>query len=188
MAKQQRIKVTHGRKGQGTEYDEYTPRMPKVVVQKIGEHWFLGVTHVDGTSQIAKYYNDREEARRVAKRLAQAYLGAAARGVTGHVLLAKAAAEGRLDEPEPAWTPCTPPAFPLPPEAVGPEEYAAQGGGACPICHSGDLSGHSFDSEGAFVWQNVDCLDCQASFQDVYMLKGYDYLELPEPAKEAGHA
>lgn len=85
---QTHIRQRHGRKGQATEYYEWSIPTPKVVVQKYGERWFLGITHTDGTWQVAAYYDGLADAKRIAERLAQRYASAGRAGTSEDVRLA----------------------------------------------------------------------------------------------------
>lgn len=71
-----RLKVQHGRVGQPQEYWEWTIVHPRVVVQRVGERWFLGVMHLDGTYQIPLYLDDEADAKLQGRRLAQRYASA----------------------------------------------------------------------------------------------------------------
>src|SRR5262245_42042226 len=84
-----RIHTQHGRKGEGTEYYEWRVVMPKVVVQKYGELLFLGVTRVDGTWQVAAYFDGLANAKQVAEKLITAYSTAVHPRVIDDVKLAK---------------------------------------------------------------------------------------------------
>ena len=37
----------HGRKGQETEYYELDFPSPKFVTQRVGDHWIVGIVHID---------------------------------------------------------------------------------------------------------------------------------------------
>ncbi len=42
--------------------------------------------------------------------------------------------------------------------------------GECPKCHHWDIVGDSFDVEGMFVYQNMNCSKCGFSWCDEYKL------------------
>jgi formate dehydrogenase maturation protein FdhE len=53
------------------------------------------------------------------------------------------------------------------------EEYVAKGGGCCPFCGSGDLTGRFIEVDGRTAAQPVDCNNCEAEWIDMYTLTGY---------------
>jgi hypothetical protein len=55
---------------------------------------------------------------------------------------------------------------PLTPEER--QKYIDDGGGSCPYCGDGDYYGDSFECESSTVWQNLTCLACHRTWQDVY--------------------
>jgi len=60
------------------------------------------------------------------------------------------------------------------------EEYTENHSGECPMCGSTEIKGGSIDIEGhnpTRSFQEVMCLNCNAHWQDVYELTGYDLLE-----------
>lgn len=58
------------------------------------------------------------------------------------------------------------------PTAAAVRKYVTSGGAACPFCESSNIEGGEHDCEGTFSWQEVSCLDCEATWQDVYTLTG----------------
>lgn len=52
-------------------------------------------------------------------------------------------------------------------------QYRAQGGGCCPRCQSGELSGQSFDLAEDLVSQERMCQDCAHVWSAYYRLAGY---------------
>ncbi len=58
-----------------------------------------------------------------------------------------------------------------------PEEYAAVKGVCCPACGSFNTSGGPVDVDGGYAFQEIDCLECDSSWTDVYRLVGYINLE-----------
>lgn len=57
------------------------------------------------------------------------------------------------------------------------EQYVAKGGGVCPVCKSTQIEGGSIQVDGPGAWQGVRCLECEATWNDLYALKGYAELE-----------
>ena len=57
--------------------------------------------------------------------------------------------------------------------------YLKKGGGECPFCHSGDISGGHVENEGPSAWQKVSCGNCGAEWCDNYKLVGIEELEQP---------
>lgn len=57
------------------------------------------------------------------------------------------------------------------------EEYVEYDGGFCPVCDNHQLEGDSINMERGAVSQRIRCLECQATWYDVYKLVGYDELE-----------
>lgn len=56
-------------------------------------------------------------------------------------------------------------------------QYVARKGNVCPACGSSNLWGHSVDVDGATASQPVECLDCDANWNDAYVLTGYTDLQ-----------
>jgi hypothetical protein len=56
------------------------------------------------------------------------------------------------------------------------DEYAKDGG-ACPACGSDQIGGGPVTIEGAAAFQEVSCLECDATWEDVYRLTGYRSLD-----------
>lgn len=65
-------------------------------------------------------------------------------------------------------------------EPMTSEEYARQGGPACPYCRSKNIEGHQHDYSAEYVYQNIVCLDCGKEWTDVYKLIGYEPVEVPK--------
>lgn len=57
------------------------------------------------------------------------------------------------------------------------EKYVKCGGSCCPLCQSKDVTGGCFDADGNYVWCEVSCEDCGATWDDIYVLNGYDNLK-----------
>lgn len=49
-------------------------------------------------------------------------------------------------------------------------EYVESGGDHCPYCESGSIQGESLEVSGGQVTQKVWCCDCEAEWQDSYLL------------------
>jgi hypothetical protein len=55
------------------------------------------------------------------------------------------------------------------------DEYAKNWGGNCPFCGSSQLDGvGSLEIDGGEIWQEIECLDCDARWDDIYKLVGCD--------------
>ena len=60
------------------------------------------------------------------------------------------------------------------------EEYAKNRGVVCPQCGSEHLNAEGqLEADFGVAWQNCFCEDCDARWQDVYELTGYDSLVTP---------
>ena len=57
------------------------------------------------------------------------------------------------------------------------KEYVEMKGTKCPACGSIELEGRSINIDGGTATQGMSCLDCCATWEDVYKLSGYDLLE-----------
>ena len=65
------------------------------------------------------------------------------------------------------------------------QEYAIINGLNCPHCGSADIIADGQpDVDGASVYLDVYCGDCNSTWQDVYTLTGYDKLEIPQKDNE----
>ena len=54
------------------------------------------------------------------------------------------------------------------------KEYLRHGGGKCPFCGSENLEGQgNGDTDGSDHWEEVLCLDCHKSWNDIYTLAAY---------------
>lgn len=70
------------------------------------------------------------------------------------------------------------------------EEYVQYRGGRCPTCHGGDVKTNVPDEEGNIVtitlagWAFVlcQCKSCHATWDERYVLKGYECLREREEA------
>ena len=62
--------------------------------------------------------------------------------------------------------------------ALSDAEYVEKGGSICPSCGSTNIcTTSSIEVDGGSAWQNCKCNGCDAEWNDVYSLKGYDNLE-----------
>lgn len=62
--------------------------------------------------------------------------------------------------------------------AMTDKQYVAHQGCRCPSCGSSeDLSGDSFNADGGTASQEMGCSACEASWSDLYVLRGYSELE-----------
>jgi len=50
------------------------------------------------------------------------------------------------------------------------KEYVDSDGVHCPYCHSTDIEGGSVNVDAGTAWQEISCIECGESWQDVYML------------------
>jgi hypothetical protein len=50
------------------------------------------------------------------------------------------------------------------------DKYVESGGARCPECGSDEIEGDSFVSGGGEASQEMWCLDCDASWEDVHVL------------------
>jgi hypothetical protein len=57
-------------------------------------------------------------------------------------------------------------------------QYMETGGGVCPNCGGGDIEGGYLEVDGISTWCKVTCLDCEATWRDVYELQQYENLEV----------
>lgn len=64
------------------------------------------------------------------------------------------------------------------------EAYQRKQGACCPACESEQIQGHFIEVNAGMAHQEIDCLDCGASWSDDYALTGYSTLVVPEPNEE----
>ena len=57
-------------------------------------------------------------------------------------------------------------------------EYVKSEGTKCPACHGANITGFSVNTGGGGASQEMSCDDCDAEWNDVYTLVGYNELEL----------
>ena len=56
--------------------------------------------------------------------------------------------------------------------------YVKNSGQQCPSCEAYEVTTTDHvETDGGFGWQEVRCDSCEATWQDVYTLTGYDNLE-----------
>jgi hypothetical protein len=60
-------------------------------------------------------------------------------------------------------------------------QYLADGGSKCPFCGSDEIEGGHMEVDGTTTWQEVTCLKCDESWQDIYQLSD---VEPVAPAKD----
>ena len=61
------------------------------------------------------------------------------------------------------------------------EEFISKVGLVCPACSKSDIS--SMDSvqiDDGFCWQEIECHTCEATWQEIYNLVGFDNLQTDE--------
>jgi len=75
-------------------------------------------------------------------------------------------------------------------EPMSAAAYVAIGGSKCPVCGSPEIEGTGgVDMDGSTASNPVVCLSCNAGWDDVYTLSGYNELEVPKPQEsEVAHA
>lgn len=62
------------------------------------------------------------------------------------------------------------------------QEYLDKDGTRCPCCNSEAIEGRGWNSFGTTASQEIVCLDCDASWWDIYVLTGYELIEnIQEP-------
>jgi len=58
------------------------------------------------------------------------------------------------------------------------KEFISHVGLRCPACEKYELeSTESVQVDDGYCWQGMECSDCNATWQDIYHLVGYDNLE-----------
>lgn len=72
-------------------------------------------------------------------------------------------------------------AYPAEPVSSG-DQYLARGGTGCPVCgENGEAEGvSSVDVESSYATQKCECLNCSATWTDIYHLKEIDHVETPK--------
>ena len=83
-----KLKQQHGRIGQAQEFYEWTIVKPRVVVQRVGGRWLLGIKHTDGTWHVPAYLDTEADAKTQGRRLAQLYATAEHSAVQDDVKMA----------------------------------------------------------------------------------------------------
>ncbi len=58
-----------------------------------------------------------------------------------------------------------------------PELYAQERGLFCPVCESNDIRTGTLESFHQVVRQPCTCISCQATWNDTFVLTGYENLE-----------
>jgi formate dehydrogenase maturation protein FdhE len=54
------------------------------------------------------------------------------------------------------------------------QKYMETEGNVCPHCGSGDISGGNFEAEGLYVWRNVECDNCDTTWNENFKMTGID--------------
>lgn len=57
------------------------------------------------------------------------------------------------------------------------EEYVAKGGVRCPFCESHGLTGLGFDVTSGLATQEIVCIECGASWRDIYVLDHFEVIK-----------
>lgn len=60
------------------------------------------------------------------------------------------------------------------------KEYVDRGGCKCPVCSSSNINSGFMEADGVASWCNVRCGFCGSNWVDMYELKGFDNMEIPE--------
>ena len=55
--------------------------------------------------------------------------------------------------------------------------YVRSGGSKCPECNSDQIEGGHMEIDGPTAWQSITCLDCNATWDDIYQLIGISDFE-----------
>ena len=64
-------------------------------------------------------------------------------------------------------------------------EFVSHAGTRCPACVSEDIrTTDNVQIDDGSAWQDVECIDCHAEWQDVYSLVGYDNLDFENQLAE----
>jgi formate dehydrogenase maturation protein FdhE len=67
-------------------------------------------------------------------------------------------------------------------EKLTSDEYVAVSGCRCPACGNPDITGDAIEIDGNIAWQPVYCNNCEAEWNDVYTLAGYNDLKVKPKA------
>lgn len=63
------------------------------------------------------------------------------------------------------------------------DEYFVRGGSLCPNCGSKNMEGTGkSNTDDTWHSEGILCLDCKATWDDIYDLSGYDNLQVPKEA------
>ena len=58
------------------------------------------------------------------------------------------------------------------------KKYIASGGDFCPLCSSADVESGPVQADGSHAWAKVSCGNCNADWNDVYQLAGFENLQM----------
>jgi RyR domain len=83
-----RIDCKPGSQGTSTEYYTYSIINPTVRVQRDRDYWLIGITHVDGSWQVAASCPNRDAAQQLGRTLLEQYATAIVEHVSDDVTLA----------------------------------------------------------------------------------------------------
>lgn len=60
-------------------------------------------------------------------------------------------------------------------EVMTKEEYISIGGSKCPCCSSSNIqTDDGIQVDGGHAWQDIYCDDCDARWQDIWVLAGFE--------------
>mgnify|MGYP001565147231 CR=1 FL=1 len=60
------------------------------------------------------------------------------------------------------------------------KRYVNKGFSKCPFCKSDDIQGDSIEVDGHSVWQEIECMNCQAEWTDIYTLTNMEVRSGPD--------
>jgi len=61
------------------------------------------------------------------------------------------------------------------------ERYVRSGGTKCPVCDSDNIENKAnLEADNGIDWQDVECMDCNATWRDEYKLTGIRDIEVKE--------
>jgi hypothetical protein len=83
-----RIHCTPGSLETNTEHYTYRIVNPTVIVQRARNSWLIGITHVDGSWQVAALCPNRDAARKIGRTLVERYATALLDNVSDYVQVA----------------------------------------------------------------------------------------------------
>jgi len=55
-------------------------------------------------------------------------------------------------------------------------QYVKIGANVCPSCKSDNINGGPLEVDGVIAWSTVNCAECDATWEDIYRIEGYEHL------------